>query len=106
MSGRTISGAEGRRVPGTDDSGREPRASKMSLFVASALPAQGLAAKSKIERWVSWATTLNSEVGPGRQERGWTARAGLRMVPTMAEGAVRPGPLRLLWPLSIFPRMV
>lgn len=50
LSGRTISGAEGRRVPGMDDSGREPRVSKMSLFVASALPAQGLAAKSRIER--------------------------------------------------------
>lgn len=50
LSGRTISGAEGRRVPGMDDSGREPRVSKMSLFVASALAAQGLAAKSRIER--------------------------------------------------------
>lgn len=50
LSGRTISGAEGRRVPGMDDSGREPRVSKMSVFVASALPVQGLAAKSRIER--------------------------------------------------------
>lgn len=37
-------------MPGTGDSGRELRASKMSLFVASALPAQGLAARSRIER--------------------------------------------------------
>lgn len=63
-------------MPGADDSGREPRASEMSLFVASALPAQGLAAKSRIEREVSWATTLNGEVGLGRQEGGWTCQSG------------------------------
>ena len=47
---------------------------------------------------VRWGWAGRKGVGP--------ARAGLGMLPTMVEGAIRPGPLGLLWPLSILPRMV